>query len=67
MFLKNLIGRRNLHTENQWGNKYFLKEKISKVHETLGVLSPMKEDPGGMGTIRLAGGTIRLALTDAKK
>ena len=27
----------------------------------------MKGDPGGMGTIRLAGGTIRLALTDAKK
>ena len=26
----------------------------------------MKGDPGGMGTIRLAGGTIRLALTDAK-
>ena len=41
-------------------------KKISKVHGTLGVLSPMKGDPGGMGTIRLAGGTIRLALTDAK-
>ena len=42
-------------------------KKISKVHGTLGVLSPMKGDPGGMGTIRLAGGTIRLAFTDAKK